>query len=214
MLWICFVPNCYNTLFTMYTKFSKLNKAEINNSSFPMVPGSCFPSLVLCSNLETSTLAPTVRPPLATKHSIERQSCAAHVAHFERIHPGICVRVALAICFPREVDCHPESLPIGWDLHLRADVLGDKVASQVGKTTLAPARHPVGCPAAADTSATDAVGVQHVGEGLGGVALDVASQASAASETYCHCQGAGNAKEQYQLEIHPQTSNLKPGGDS
>ena len=170
--------------------------------SFPK-KGNCVEFLAFHHWCRGSTITPLVRAPLATNHSVERHSCAAHVALFERIHPGIRVRVTLAICFPREIDWHPESLPIRWDVHLLADVLGDKVASQFGKTSLAPAWHSVGGPAAADTSATDSIGVQHVGKGLGGVALDVASQASAASETYCHCQGAGNAKEQ--LESHLQT---------
>jgi len=158
-----------------------------------------FPSITgVAQSFVSSTIAPLGRPPQATTGSEERHNCAAHVALFERIHPGIFVRVALAICFSREVDWYPDCLPIRWDVHLRADVLGEKLASQLGKATMAPAGHPVRCPAAADTSETESVGVKHVGEGLGGVALDVAYSLSAASET-------GKAKEQNQLESHPRS---------
>ena len=129
----------------------------------------------------------------------------ADVSLLDRIHPGIYVGVPLAVRLPRQVDGHLAYLSIGWDpCSLVANILGDKVRSELGKTTLAVPWNSVRSPAAADASTMSTVRVEHVRKGLGGVALDVASQSSAASKTYSHCH-MGKAKRQDQLESHPGT---------
>ena len=127
----------------------------------------------------------------------------ADVSLLDRIHPGIYVGVPLAVRLPRQVDGHLAYLSIGWNpCSLVANILGDKVRSQLGKTTLAPAWHSVRSPAAGDASTMSTVRVEHVRKGLGGVALDVAPVASTTSKTYSH-RHAGKAKNQDQLESHP-----------
>ena len=154
-------------------------------------------------------IAPGSRPLLATEN-IAKRTLTADVSLLHRIHPGIYVCVPLAVCFPGQVDGHLAYLSIGWDpCSLVANILGDKVRSQLGKTTLAPARHSVRSPAAADSSTMSTVCVEHVRKGLGGVALDVAPVASATPKTYSH-RHAGKAKDQDQLERHPGARDPKP----
>ena len=77
------------------------------------------------------------------------------------------------------------------------------------KSTLASAWHSVRGPTAADLSTMSTVRVEHVRKGPGGVALDVAPEASATSKTYSH-RHAGKAKNQDQLERHPGARDPKP----
>ena len=85
-----------------------------------------------------STKAPLVYSFLTANNTVERDKSIADFSLLERIHPGICVRVALAIPLPCQPDRHLPSLPVGQDPapHLPANILGDKVTSQLGKGTL------------------------------------------------------------------------------
>ena len=85
---------------------------------------------------------------LTVNNTVERDNSTAYFSLLERIHPGICVRVALAIRLPCQVDQHLESLPVGRDPapHLPANIVGDKVTSQLGKGTRASTMHPEALP--------------------------------------------------------------------
>ena len=148
-----------------------------------------------------STVA--IRRPLdAAHHTIERHGGTADVSLLDRVHPGVRVCVTLAVSLAGEVDGHLETLAIGGDpSNLGADVLGHIVAGQLGETALASSGHPVRGPSTANATTTDAVGVEHLGERLGGVALDVASQSATSSEAKSPCD-ARQAEKQDQLESH------------
>ena len=130
-----------------------------------------------------STIAPLVHTALASNDTIGRQSCTASIGLFHRIHPGI-VLTDRPVCFSCEVDWYLESLLIRWYLSykLPAYVLGDKITSQLGKSILAFAWLPIG--PVGPIQPIGPIGpiirhrvfIEHVGKGLGGVALDVAHQ--------------------------------------
>ena len=142
------------------------------------------------------------RPLDAAYHTIEHHGGTADVSLLDRVHPGVGVRVALAVRLTGEVDRHLETLAIGGDPgNLFADVLSHIVVGQLWETALASSCHPVWGPATANATTTDAVGVQHVGEGLGGVGLDVTSQSATSSEAKSPCD-ARQAEKQDQLESH------------
>ena len=140
--------------------------------------------------------------PLDAAYHTREHPATADVSLLDRVHPRVGVRVALAVSLAGEVDRHLETLAIGGEPgNLFADVVSHTVVGQLWETALASSCHPVWGPATAYTTTTDAVGVQHVGECLGGVGLDVTSQSATSSEAKSPCD-ARQAEKQDQLESH------------